>query len=503
MIPSPSSRRRFLGQAATLGVGALVLPRHLVAGTAGKLPSRTLNIACIGIGGMGMSNMSQVLGENIVAVCDVDFAYVERSLEGRLRPRDGVVSEQALQLKAAYEKAAKFTDYRRLLEERSDIDAVIIATPDHLHAVQASAAMQLGKHVYVQKPLAWSVHESRHLARLASTTGVVTQMGNQGHSMEGSRRVVEIVRSGVLGPIEQVHVWTDRPVGYWAQGIPRPGSPVPAVRPPDPARPPQWNARTVEVAVLRAMAENPQTPPPGMDWDLYCGPAPLIPYHPAYHPFAWRGWVDFGVGSLGDMGAHLVDQAYWALGLTQPTSVTASASPWGGRPEQPATYPLATQVEYEFPAVGSRGPVKLFWYDGGLMPPRPPFLPDDQSLPLGDGGGGVFIGARGVLHYETYGKNPTVYPAHVAEEAAAVPVSLPRIATSHEGNWVAACKGEAEASSPFSYAAPLNETMLLGVVALRLGQGRKARYDAGAMQFTSHPELNAHLTREYRSGWSL
>jgi len=502
MTPS-SSRRQFLGHAATLGVGAMVLPRHLVAGTAGKLPSRTLNIACIGIGGMGMSNMSQMLSENIVAVCDVDFAYVERALEGRLRPRDGKVSEEALRLKDAYTKAAKYADFRKMLEERKDIDAVLIATPDHLHAVQASAAMQLGKHVYVQKPLAWSVHESRHLARLAQSTGVVTQMGNQGHSMEGSQRVVELVRSGVLGTIQDVHIWTDRPVGYWAQGIPRPGSPVPAVRPPDPARPPQWNARTVDVAVLRAMAENPQSPPPGMDWDLYCGPAPLIPYHPAYHPFAWRGWVDFGVGSLGDMGAHLVDQAYWALNLTQPTSIAASSSPWGGGADNPATYPLATQVEYEFPAVGDRGPVKLYWYDGGLMPPRPPFMPDDVALPLGDGGGGVFIGSRGMLSYETYGRNPTIFPAHVAEAAEAVPRSLPRIATSHEANWIAACKGEAEASCPFAYAAPLNETMLLGMVALRLGKGRKARYDANAMAFTSHPALNAHLTREYRSGWSL
>ena len=503
MITPPSSRRDFLGQAATLGLGALVLPRHLVAGTTGKLPSRTLNVACVGIGGMGMSNMAQLLGENIVAVCDVDFAYVERALEGRLRPRDGKVSEEALRLKAAYEKAAKYTDFRRMLEERKDIDAVVIATPDHLHAVIASAAMQLGKHVYVQKPLTYSVHESRHLARLAQTTGVVTQMGNQGHSMEGSRRVVEIVRSGVLGRIDTVHVWTDRPVGYWAQGIPRPGSPVPPVRPPDPARPPQWNARTVEVAVLRAMADNPQSPPPGMDWDLYCGPAPLIPYHPAYHPFAWRGWTDFGVGSLGDMGAHLVDQAYWALNLTQPTSVAASSSPWGGPADNPATYPLATQVEYEFPAVGTRGPVKLYWYDGGLMPPRPPFMPDDKSLPLGDGGGGLFIGTRGVLHYETYGRNPTVYPESLAGEVAAITPSLPRIATSHEGNFAAACKGEAEASCPFSYAAPLNETMLLGMAALRLGKGRKALYDAERMAFTSHPELNRFLTREYRSGWSL
>ena len=503
----PSSRRDFLGHAAALGLGAMVLPRHLIAGAPASMlrraPSATLNIACIGIGGMGMSNMSQVLGHNIVAVCDVDFAYVERALEGRLRPRDGKVSEEALKLQAAYTRAAKYTDYRKMLEERKDIDAVMIATPDHLHAIQASAAMQLGKHVYVQKPLAFSVHESRHLAKLAASTKVTTQMGNQGHSMEGTRRVVEIVRSGVLGPISSVHIWTDRPVRYWAQGIPRPGAPVPAVRPPDPARPPQWNARTVDVAVLRAMAENPQTPPPGLDWDLYCGPAPLIPYHPAYHPFAWRGWVDFGVGALGDMGAHLVDQAYWALELTQPTSVSTASSPWGGGAENPASYPLATQVEYEFPAAGARPAVKLYWYDGGLMPPRPDMLPDDVSLPLGDGGGGVFIGSRGILTYETYGNKPTVYPESVASAAAAVPVSLPRIAESHELNWVSACMGEGDASSPFAYAAALNETMLVGTVALRLGQGKKALYDAGSMRFTNQDSLNPFLTRAYRTGWSL
>ncbi len=485
----------------------MVLPRHLLAAAPASVlrgaPSATLNIACIGIGGMGMSNMSNMLGENIVAVCDVDFAYVERALAGRLRPRDGKVSEQALALQSAYEKAAKYTDYRKMLDERKDIDAVVIATPDHLHAVQASAAMQLGKHVYVQKPLAYSVHESRHLARLAQSSGVVTQMGNQGHSMDGSRRVVELVRSGVLGPISDVHIWTDRPVGYWAQGIPRPGSPTPARRDPDPERPPQWNARTVDVAVLRAMADNPQTPPTGLDWDLYCGPAPLIPYHPAYHPFAWRGWTDFGVGSLGDMGAHLVDQAYWALELTQPTSVAASSSPWGGGSENPATYPLATQVEYEFPAVGARGPIKLYWYDGGLMPARPRHLPDNVALPLGDGGGGVFIGSKGILTYEVYGKNPTVYPESLAREADAVPQSLPRITGSHEGNWIDACKGEATASSPFSYAAELNESMLLGMVALRLGKGQKALYDAASMRFTSHDTLNPFLTREYRTGWSL
>jgi hypothetical protein len=261
--------------------------------------------------------------------------------------------------------------------------------------------------------------------------------------------------------------------------------------------------RTVEQAVLRAMAENPQSPPPGLDWDLFLGGAPAIPYHPAYHPFSWRGWVDFGVSAIGDMGAHLIDQPYWALGLTLPTSVSASSTPWGGPAANPASYPLATTVEYEFPARGAQPPVRLYWYDGGLMPPRPPFLPDDVVLPRGDGGGGVFIGDRGIITYATYGNDPKVYPAALAPAADAVPKTVPRVALSHELNWAEACKGKATASSPIEYAASLTEVMLLGIVALRAGQGRQILYDGATMRVTNAPEANAYLTREYRAGWSL
>jgi predicted dehydrogenase len=498
------SRRDFVGTSATLAMGAMFVPRHVLGGQGFRAPSDKLNIACVGIGGMGMSNMSQMLTENIVAVCDVDFGYVERSLQGRIKPREGQPTPQNVQLGEAYTKAAKYADFRVMLEKQKDIDAVMIATPDHLHATIALAAMSLGKHVYVQKPLAFSVYESRLLAKAAANNPkIATQMGNQGHSMDGSHRVTEIVRSGVLGKVHEVHVWTDRPVRYWAQGIPRPRAAGSAVLNTNPR--PQWNMGTVDNAVRAAMASNDHSPPEGFNWDLYLGPAPEIPYHPAYHPFAWRGWLDFGVGAIGDMGAHLIDQAYTALELTYPTSITASSSPWGGGAQNPATYPLAMMAQFEYPAVGKRGPVDLYWYDGGLLPPRPAMLPDDAPIsnPGSDGGGSMIIGDKGMLIHETYGNRPRIYPEGTSKKAEQVAKSIPRITVSHEQNWIQASKGEAKASSPFSVAAPLTETMLLGIAALRAGQGRKVLYDAEKVQFTNAPEANQYLTRAYRKGWEL
>ena len=519
------SRRTFVldgsRAAAALALAPMIVPRHVLGGVGYRAPSRTLNVACVGIGGMGMSNMNVLVqaGENIVAVCDVDFPFVERSLAGRLRPPQGQTAStpESLRLKEAYEKAAKYEDFRVMLERQKDIDAIVIATPDHLHGVQANLAMKAGKHVYVQKPLTYSVYEARLLARTARETRVVTQMGNQGHSQEGTRRITEIIAAGVLGPVREVHVWTDRPQRYWPQGIPRPARPVrplagpvlgtPAVTSPpapapvtDPAAPvppPRWSIRTVDNAVLKAMSENPQSPPPGLRWDLFLGPAPEVPYHPVYHPFSWRGWPEFGVSAIGDMGAHLLDQPYWALGLGYPTSIIASSTPWGGTPASPGAYPLAMTARYEFAARGTQPPVTLSWYDGGLLPT----FSQDIELPRADGGGGVFVGERGYLTYETYGANPRVYPPEAAARAAAVPKSLPRIEVPHEVNWAQACKGEAVASCPFDYAAPLTEVMLLGVVALRAGQSRKIVYDGPGMSITNIPDANAYLTREFRAGW--
>ncbi len=305
----------------------------------------------------------------------------------------------------------------------------------------------------------------------------------------------------MLGDVTEVHVWTDRPQRYWAQGIPRPVASMPAAPPPSADVPAQWNMRTVDRAVLQAMVASQTAPPASLNWDLFVGAIPAVPYHPAYHPFAWRGWLDFGVSAIGDMGAHLIDQPFWALELGYPTSISATSTPWGGGNNTPASYPLSTQVQYEFAARGKRKPVTMMWYDGGILPPRPRHLPDDVRL--SSDGGGIFVGSKGIMVYDTYGNNPKVYPESLTERADKVPKTLERVTTSHEVNWANACKGVGTASTPFSYAAPLTEVMLLGLVALRSGQGRKILYDGEAMRVTNAPEANAFLGREYRAGWSL
>jgi len=313
-----------------------------------------------------------------------------------------------------------------------------------------------------------------------------------------------------------VYVWTNRPLVYWPQGIPRPGVVSNTPVTPGPFGNP-WSTGHVNDVLATAMGSG--TPvPDGIHWDLFLGGvAEDIPYHPIYHPFNWRGWTDFGVGAIGDMGAHLIDQPFWALGLTYPTSIEATSTPWGTMPLPPepvamgaadpppatrrVSYPASSTVHYQFPARGSQPPVKLHWYDGGLYPPRPDVLPDD--VVLSSEGGVIFIGDKGILVNETYGANPAVYPATLAEAAAAVPLSYPRIPWSHDVNWAKACKGQASASSPIEYAAQLTETMLLGIVALRTGQGQKILYDGEQMAVTNIPEANQYLTRVYRAGWTV
>jgi len=496
-MSSGISRREFVANSAMMAFGATVLPRHVLGGRGYRAPSDVLNIAVIGMGQQGVENAEEMLSENLVAICDVDFAFSERMVRNKLRERDGTPRPKGQQLEKKFAAATRYTDFRIMLEKQKDIDAVVVATPDHLHAAIAKTAMQLGKHVYVQKPLTWSIHESRVLQRVARETGVVTQMGNQGHSSKEARLINEWIQAGIIGPVHEVHVWTDRPI--WPQGIPQPMSATELLRKSSVTT--NWNRRAINETIASAMGGS-FTKPAGLNWDLYLGPvADDVPYHPVYHPFNWRGWVPFGVGALGDMGAHLIDHPYWALGLTYPTQVEATSTPWGGPSDNPFCYPLAMSAHYEYPARGSQPPVKLSWYDGGLMPKRPHLLPDD--VPLSREGGVIYVGEKGILMHGTYGGNPKLFPESLNDAAKRVPETYPRIEGSHHMNWVNACKGNGQATSPFEYAAPLTENMLLGIVALRAGQGKKILYDAEKMRITNVPDANQYLTREYRAGWSV
>jgi predicted dehydrogenase len=505
------SRRGFLTSAAATGAALTIVPRH-VLGRGYTPPSDILNIAGVGVGGMGRANLINLSSQNIVAMCDVDWGYAGRSMERldtditNLKKRieeptpepapgqppvefDRVKAQARLEgmikLQAQVPKAKRYQDYREMFERQKDIDAVLVATADHMHATIASAAMDLGKHVYVQKPLTWCVAEARHLAKRAKETKVATQMGNQGHSLDDARMAVEYVQAGAIGEVREVHIWTNRPLGYWPQGVPRP---EPLKEGSDPLG---WSGRNVNTRLAAAIAGSYPVPDK-LVWNLFLGVAPEMPYHPIYHPFNWRGWVDWGVGAIGDMGAHLIDHSMWALDLGFPTTVETVSTPFNG-----ATYPLATQTFYEFPARGSMPPVKLTWYDGGLLPPKPAELGEEE---LDKGGGALLVGSKGKLLHETYGLKPRLLPKSLHDSYGKPPQKLTRVpGEEHEMNWVNAAKGKTPASSPFEYAAKLTEVMLLGVVALRAG--KKIEYDGAAMRVTNVPAANDYLNRQYRQGW--
>jgi predicted dehydrogenase len=500
-----TSRRDFVVDSSKAAFGAMILPRHVLGGAGYQAPSRTLNYAVIGMGQQGTENAESLVSENLVAVCDVHMDFTERQVRSKLKDREGKDRPDGIRLNDQFAKAKRYTDFRVMLEKQKDIDAVVIATPDHLHAPIAKVAMELGKHVYVQKPLTWSVHEARVLSRMArEQPTLVTQMGNQGHSSNEARLINEWIQAGVIGPVREVHVWTNRPI--WPQGIARPAPMQPA----DNAGDLGWGRGQIADRMATSLFGD-YSVPSGMNWELYLGPcAEDIPYHPIYHPFNWRGWTAFGVGALGDMGAHLIDQPYWALDLGFPTTIEATSTPWGGPRDAPQCYPLAMTAHYDFPATATRPGVRLSWFDGGLMPRRPDLLPetvvvDGQTRPfqLNSEGGVIFFGEKGILMHETYGRNPTLYPASLMEQAKLVPQTYPRIEGSHPMNWAKACKDEAKAVSPFEYAAALTEVMLLGIVALRAGQGRRIHYDAQSMAIRNVPEANQYLTRQYRAGWEV
>jgi predicted dehydrogenase len=457
---STVTRRSFI-KGTTASVAAFtIVPNHVLGGRGGQSPSDKLNIACVGIGGMGQSNMRRCATENIVALCDIDDDY-------------------AAPVYKQYPKATKHHDFREMLEKQKDIDAVIIATPDHTHAVIGMAAMQLGKHVYIQKPLSHSVYEARMLTEAARKYNVVTQMGNQGHSGEGARLCCEWIWDDAIGDVYEVHAWTNRPV--WPQGVevgrPKDTPPVPAT----------------------------------LDWDRWLGPAPYRPYHPDYLPASWRAWWDFGTGSLGDLGCHIMDPMVWALKLKYPISVEGNISTyWGGFWEytEPKNemYPRSTIVRYQFPEREEEDmpPVTVTWWDGGMMPPRPPQLEDGRRL--GDEDGGLlFIGEDGIIMAGCYGKNPRLIPEPEMKDFDRPDPSIDRIPegiAGHEQDWVRACKGGKPASSNFDFSGPLSEMVLMGNLAVRFPY-TKLYWDGENMRVTNHEAANAYVKRPYREGWSL
>jgi len=452
------SRRRFVKDAAAVAAFAVV-PRHVLGGPRQVPPSEKLNIAGIGVGGQGAGDLINVSSENIVALCDVD-------------------RRQAAETFKRFPKARQYSDFRVMLEkENKNIDAVVVATPDHVHAAASMMAIKMGKHVFCEKPLTYSMYEAREIAKAAREAKVATQMGNQGHAGEGIRLICEWIWDGAIGPVREVHAWTTHAV--WPQGMERPKEtpPVPAT----------------------------------LDWDLWLGPAPYRPYHPAYLPQFWRGWWDFGTGGLGDMGCHNLDPVFWALKLGHPTSVEASCSifvptiTWD-KPFNTESYPQASIVRYEFPEREGMPALELTWYDGGLMPRRPKELEDGRHM--GDKLGGViFVGDKGKLTCGSYGSNPRLIPESRMKEYKRPEPSIPR-SVGHHKEWIEACKGGKPAGSSFDYAGPMTEVILLGNIAVRMclkaqEKGLRLAYDGPNMKITNLPEANEYIHRKYRDGWTL
>ncbi|MBT3748271.1 MAG: Gfo/Idh/MocA family oxidoreductase [Bacteroidetes bacterium] len=444
------SRRDFLTKTGVATAGVMVVPRHVLGGKGFTAPSDKLNIAAIGSGGMGVGNIGRVTSENIVALCDVDFARAAGTFK-------------------KFPKAKQYKDFRKMLDKEKSIDAVIVATPDHTHAVAAMAAIKRGQHVYVQKPMTHDVFEARKLTEAAREYNIASQMGNQGRSGEGTRRLAEWIWAGAIGDVKEVHSWTNRPV--WPQGIDRPSDTVPV--------------------------------PDTLDWDLWLGTAPERPYNPTYLPFNWRAWYDFGAGALGDMGCHVLDPVFNAMKLKYPIWVQGSRSydvqqMWK-RFENNETYPRATMITYKFPAREGMPPVKLKWYDGGILPEWPAEL-DGAKIPMG--GGSMFIGEKGVIICSTYGDDVQMFPEERFLEYKTLPKTLKRIETSHEMNWVEACKGGEPASSNFDYSGPLTEMVLMGNLAIRV-PGERLLWDGENMTVTNNEDANKYIRREYRNGWEL
>jgi predicted dehydrogenase len=444
------TRRQFLLASAAVAAFSVV-PRHVLGRPGEASPNNKLNIAGVGIGGQGGADLEEVKGENIVALCDVDWDYAAKTF-------------------AKYPNAKRYKDFRQMLDKEKGIDAVVVGTPDHNHAIVSMEAIKHGKHVYCEKPLTRTVHEARALARAAREAKVATQMGNQGMAFEGNRLINEWLWDGAIGAVREVHVWSDRPTHrgkmplWWAQGIERPKDTPPV--------------------------------PPTMEWDLWLGPAPQRPYHSAYAPFRWRGWWDFGTGGLGDMGIHNLAPVFSALKLGAPESIQATSTP-----VFPETVPLAAMVRYQFPARGEMPPVKLHWYDGGLLPEPPAELEANRELDPEDGV--IFVGDKGKMLVTGWGgEHPRLLPEALNRDYKRPPQTLPR-SIGHHREWLEACRGSSvRPRSDFDFAGPLTEAVLLGSVCIRNG-GAKLLWDSEAFKFTNDPDANKLLHYEYRRGWTL
>ncbi len=434
------TRRSFIGRTALATATFTIIPRHVLGGKGYIAPSDKLNIACIGIGGKGVEDSEAMQNENVVALCDVDEI---RGSETRLK----------------YPNAKFYKDFRVLLDKEKNIDAITVSTPDHTHAIIAYSAITLGKHVYVQKPLTHTVYEARKLAQAAKEFNVVSQMGNQGHASDGARLINEWIAAGTIGDVHEVHTWTNRPI--WPQGIKKPEE-IPSL-------------------------------PNYLDWNLWLGPAPYREYHPAYHPFSWRGWWDFGTGALGDMGAHILDQPFWALNLDFPDTVQATSSEFNEE-----TFPVSSIVTWTFPEKDGRAPVKIVWYDGGLMPPRPEDLEPGRKL-----GVCIYYGSDGKLMHDSYGESPRLIPETAMKNFDMPEKTLLRSPGIYE-EWIQAIKNGTKSTTDFEYSAKLTETMLLGNIAIKLKEKNTIlEYDGKKGQFTNLDEANELLTKKYPNGWEM
>lgn len=433
------NRRDFLQTSAVIGAGYFAAAG--LQAQESKSPNERIRFACIGIGGKGASDSQDAASEgDVVAVCDVDEGTL-----GRQTQRKG------------FEKAAKYFDFRKMLDEMKDsIDAVTVSTPDHTHAPAAAMAMHLGKHAFVQKPMSHSLFEARALGKIAAAKKVATQMGNQGTANAPLRKAAAAIQAGAVGKVTEVHVWTNRPV--WPQGLDRPADSQPV--------------------------------PANLHWNEWLGPAKERPYHPAYHPFKWRGWWDFGTGALGDMACHTLNMPYMALALRDPISVVAETS---GHNQE--TYPSWSIITYEFPKTETRGAIKFVWYDGGKRPSQD-LLPGTKNF---KSSGALVIGDKGALHA------PGDYAGEDLEflgGAEKVDADFKR-SPGHFKEWVIAIRGGEPAMSNFpGYASPLTETVLLGNLAV-WANGKKIEWDAKNLKATNAPEVEHIVKPEYREGYSL